>query len=166
MPQVVTDTRGKSDVATIIHVWIATLNAKHQWVTASGGISCKHVALTGLRGFDPCAERNIRACYVINYAVNYNIISTTEIHGIRANLTGYESRTSHTRRAMITPAGIVPRVAVKLPVPYQTSGVGLERCDELTAMSIQSDIVKVQCATGAIAVNPDSQPRDILQTRT
>ncbi len=141
------------------------MKAKHEGVIAGGGISCNQFTFIALRGFDPYAERNIGACYVINYAVNYDIIGATEVHGVRANLTGYENRRNNTRRAMVTPTGRVLRVAVKLPVPYQTTVVGLGRCDELTATSIQPDIVKVQCTTGTIAVNPNSQLRDILQAR-
>jgi hypothetical protein len=66
---------------------------------------------------------------------------------------------------MVTPAGRVLQVTVKLPVPYQTSVVGRRRCDELTLISIQPDIIKVQCTSGTIAINPNSQLRDILQTR-
>jgi hypothetical protein len=37
-------------------------------------IGCEQIALAGLRASDPYAERDIRACYVIDHAVDNNII--------------------------------------------------------------------------------------------
>jgi hypothetical protein len=78
MPLVVIDSRGKVNIGTIIHPHIPIVDAKLKNVTATI-IRCNHVALSRLPGSDPRTKRNIVACYVIDNAVNNDIVITRKI---------------------------------------------------------------------------------------